>query len=57
MTFLADCVGADVEAACASPASGSVILLENLRFHVEEEGKGVGADGTKVSIKVIGRLC
>ena len=46
--FLSDCVGAEVEAACLSPAVGSVILLENLRFHVEEEGKGVGADGGKV---------
>ncbi|CAE7242548.1 TFT2 [Symbiodinium natans] len=26
-------------AACASPEPGSVILLENLRFHIEEEGK------------------
>lgn len=41
-------MGADVEAACADPASGSVILLENLRFHVEEEGKGVDAAGNKV---------
>lgn len=40
MTFLNDCVGAEVEAACAAPAAGSVILLENLRFHSEEEGKG-----------------
>jgi len=46
--FQADCVGAEVEAACAEPLPGSVILLENLRFHVEEEGKGVGADGSKV---------
>ena len=46
--FLSDCVGAEVEAACASPAQGSVILLENLRFHVEEEGKGVDANGGKV---------
>merc|ERR1719453_2400422 len=46
--FLKDCAGADVEAACADPASGSVILLENLRFHVEEEGKGVDADGNKI---------
>jgi phosphoglycerate kinase len=38
-----------VEAACANPAEGSVFLLENLRFHVEEEGKGVGADGQKVT--------
>lgn len=46
--FLNDCVGPEVEAACASPASGTIILLENLRFHVEEEGKGVGPDGSKV---------
>merc|ERR1719251_534857 len=30
------------------PAPGSVILLENIRFHVEEEGKGVDAEGAKV---------
>lgn len=46
--FLDDCVGAAVETACADPAPGTIILLENLRFHVEEEGKGVGADGAKV---------
>lgn len=27
---------------------GAVILLENLRFHIEEEGKGVDKDGKKV---------
>ena len=48
MTFLSDCCGPEVEAACASPPNGSVILLENLRFHVEEEGKGVDAAGNKV---------
>jgi len=48
ITFLSDCVGAEVEAACADPAPGSIILLENLRFHVEEEGKGVDANGAKV---------
>jgi phosphoglycerate kinase len=48
VTFLSDCVGAEVEAACASPPKGSVILLENLRFHVEEEGKGVGPAGEKI---------
>jgi phosphoglycerate kinase len=46
--FINDCVGAEVEAACADPAPGSVILLENLRFYVEEEGKGVDANGAKV---------
>jgi len=39
VTFLKDCCGSDVEAACADPKPGSVILLENLRFHIEEEGK------------------
>merc|ERR1712003_551560 len=48
VTFCKDCVGPEVEAACADPAAGSVILLENLRFHVEEEGKGVDADGNKL---------
>ncbi|XP_063879537.1 phosphoglycerate kinase 1-like isoform X2 [Scylla paramamosain] len=48
VTFLPDCVGPEVEAACADPASGSVILLENLRFHVEEEGKGIDTTGAKV---------
>ena len=43
-----DCCGSEVETACANPADGSVILLENLRFHVEEEGKGVDASGGKV---------
>uniref|UniRef100_A0A673WVM2 Phosphoglycerate kinase n=1 Tax=Salmo trutta TaxID=8032 RepID=A0A673WVM2_SALTR len=45
--FLKDCVGPEVEKACADPAAGSVILLENLRFHVAEEGKGKDASGNK----------
>ncbi|HXF51558.1 MAG TPA: phosphoglycerate kinase, partial [Dehalococcoidia bacterium] len=32
-----DCVGPDVEAAVAALAPGEVLLLENLRFHPEEE--------------------
>uniref|UniRef100_A0A8C5CLB8 Phosphoglycerate kinase n=1 Tax=Gadus morhua TaxID=8049 RepID=A0A8C5CLB8_GADMO len=48
VTFLKDCVGPEVEAACADPAPGSVILLENLRFHVAEEGKGKDAAGNKL---------
>lgn len=40
VTFLKDCVGAEVEQACAGLEPGSVVLLENLRFHAEEEGKG-----------------
>eukprot|EP00299_Pterocystis_sp_00344_P016971 c8520_g1_i2.p1 GENE.c8520_g1_i2~~c8520_g1_i2.p1 ORF type:complete len:414 (-),score=112.58 c8520_g1_i2:37-1278(-) len=45
--FLEDCVGPEVEAACANPEPGSIILLENLRFHIEEEGK-VEKNGVKV---------
>ncbi|CAK0818435.1 unnamed protein product [Prorocentrum cordatum] len=47
VTFLPNCVGAEVEAACADPAEGSIIVLENLRWHVEEEGKGVDESGEK----------
>lgn len=34
---LNDCVGPEVEAACAALQPGEVVLLENLRFHPEEE--------------------
>ena len=34
---LDDCVGTEVEAAVAAMQPGDVILLENLRFHAEEE--------------------
>ena len=34
---LPDCVGPDVEAACAALNPGEVVLLENLRFHSEEK--------------------
>uniref|UniRef100_A0A224XD72 Phosphoglycerate kinase n=1 Tax=Panstrongylus lignarius TaxID=156445 RepID=A0A224XD72_9HEMI len=46
--FLPDCVGPEVEEKCKDPKEGSVILLENLRFHMEEEGKGKDASGNKV---------
>jgi phosphoglycerate kinase len=44
--FLDDCAGPTVEAACATLAPGTVVLLENLRFHIEEEGKVKLEDGT-----------
>eukprot|EP01086_Lenisia_limosa_P002375 TRINITY_DN153_c0_g1_i3.p1 TRINITY_DN153_c0_g1~~TRINITY_DN153_c0_g1_i3.p1 ORF type:complete len:410 (-),score=185.31 TRINITY_DN153_c0_g1_i3:46-1275(-) len=44
VTFLEDCVGPMVEEFCADPKEGSVILLENLRFHIEEEGKAKNPD-------------
>ena len=45
---MSDCVGDEVEAACADPEAGTVILLENLRYHLEEEGKGVDEKGNKI---------
>jgi phosphoglycerate kinase len=36
---LDDCVGAEVEAAVAAMRDGDVVLLENVRFHPEEESK------------------
>src|SRR6267143_1219884 len=35
--FAADCVGADAEAKSRSLANGGVLLLENVRYHAEEE--------------------
>ncbi len=37
VAFADDCVGPDAEAAVASLKDGDVLLLENLRFHEEEE--------------------
>lgn len=45
--FLPDCVGPEVEKAVNAAEPGSVILLENLRFHIEEEGSVKNKDGTK----------
>ncbi len=47
--FLEDCVGPAVEAACKALKPGEVVLLENLRFHIEEEGKVKLEDGTKLA--------
>ena len=48
VTFLDDCVGANIEQAVAPGKlkAGDVVLLENLRFHIEEEGKVKLDDGT-----------
>jgi phosphoglycerate kinase len=46
--FLQDCVGDEVEKACASAKNGDVILLENLRYHIEEEGSTKDEAGNKV---------
>jgi phosphoglycerate kinase len=40
--FVADCVGPAVEAAVAEMRAGDVLLLENLRFHREEQANDPG---------------
>lgn len=43
--FLSDSVGPEVEAAVNKATNGQVILLENLRFHIEEEGSKKTPEG------------
>lgn len=40
VTFVDDCIGPKVENAAAKMKDGDVLLLENLRFHPEEEKNG-----------------
>ncbi len=47
VSFAPDCVGPEVEKQTAALPNGAVLLLENLRFHAEEEGAGVREDGSK----------
>lgn len=46
--FTEDCVGKEVEDTVNGATDGQVILLENLRFHAEEEGSSKDAEGKKV---------
>lgn len=46
--FVEDCVGPNVESTVDSAPEGSIILLENLRFHIEEEGSSKDKDGKKI---------
>ncbi|KAJ9652571.1 phosphoglycerate kinase [Neophaeococcomyces mojaviensis] len=48
VTFCDDCVGSEVEETVNKASGGQVILLENLRFHAEEEGSSKDAEGKKV---------
>lgn len=45
--FVHESVGPEVEKAVAEAPDGSLILLENLRFHIEEEGSSKDKDGKK----------
>ncbi|MCS6886348.1 MAG: phosphoglycerate kinase [Blastocatellia bacterium] len=40
VAFAEDCIGEQAEAAVAALSDGDVLLLENLRFHAEEEKNG-----------------
>lgn len=46
--FATDCVGPEAEKVCSALKPGEVALLENLRFHIEEEGKVKLEDGSKM---------
>ncbi|GAB7350948.1 hypothetical protein MBLNU459_g1455t1 [Dothideomycetes sp. NU459] len=48
VTFTDDCVGPEVEKTVDGTSDGGVVLLENLRFHAEEEGSSKDAEGKKV---------
>ncbi|KAI9727030.1 MAG: phosphoglycerate kinase [Cirrosporium novae-zelandiae] len=48
VTFCNECVGEEVEETVNKASGGQVILLENLRFHIEEEGSMKDAEGKKV---------
>ncbi|MDD2513412.1 MAG: phosphoglycerate kinase [Proteiniphilum sp.] len=47
--FAGDCIGAETEAKAAALRPGEALLLENLRFYAEEEGKprGLAADASE----------
>ncbi|KAM3418972.1 Phosphoglycerate kinase [Cercospora zeina] len=47
VTFTEDCVGPEVEKVVNEQNNGGVVLLENLRFHAEEEGSSKDKDGNK----------
>ncbi|CAI4211947.1 unnamed protein product [Parascedosporium putredinis] len=46
--FASDSVGPEVEELVNKASDGAVILLENLRFHAEEEGSSKDKEGNKV---------
>jgi len=48
VTFTDDCVGPEVEKTVNGVSDGGVVLLENLRFHAEEEGSSKDTEGKKV---------
>lgn len=51
VAFASDCIGAEVEKQAASMKPGDILLLENLRFYAEEEGKAKTADDASEEAK------
>lgn len=49
--FAGDCVGDEAAKMSADLKAGEVLLLENLRFHAEEEGKGVSEEAQEAFAK------
>lgn len=47
VTFAPDSVGPEVESIVSKASGGAVVLLENLRFHIEEEGSAKDKEGNK----------
>ncbi|MDD3729728.1 MAG: phosphoglycerate kinase [Endomicrobiaceae bacterium] len=45
--FASNCIGEEAEKAAAELKSGEILLLENLRFHPEEEGKNANGEKDK----------
>lgn len=54
--FAEDCVGAKTLEMAKALQDGEVLLLENLRFHPEEEGKGEGKAGQPEFTKQLAEL-
>ncbi|KAI9698954.1 MAG: phosphoglycerate kinase [Candelina mexicana] len=48
VVFCDDCVGEEVENTVNKQSGGQIVLLENLRFHAEEEGSSKDSEGNKV---------
>jgi len=55
VAFAPDCVGDEVRAMAEALQPGEVLLLENLRFHPEEEGKAAIADAASEDEKKAAR--
>jgi phosphoglycerate kinase len=54
--FATDCVGEQATTKAAALQAGQVLLLENLRFYPEEEGKGVDAEAQETFAKGLAAL-